>query len=287
MGKSYIGGIATPHYYKLNVAAPIDNRDVVDTINDLYDAETWRGTDAGDENLYIYEGLTVYVKEAKTSYTLVDIEKYNTPDGWKEAGSEVVDMYKYISDNNGSTEGIDEMAALSVGSGLQLLKDKVGLVDGKIPFDVLPDSVTSGLVYGGTATVQASSNITIATLSVAFINLSDGTVEIGDVLEASLARSYPNVFFIINRIAGEDFGYAVGDWVISSGNTWEHIKQANTISSIAGLTGVITVEDLVNKLTTNELTDTIELATIADVKSLAQGAAENALRWNDVSLPTA
>jgi hypothetical protein len=286
MARSYTGGKTTPHYYNIDAAAPIDNRFVVQTLNDLYKEDTWRSqVDEDDENLYLYEGLIVYVQEEKTAYILKDIEKYSSAEGWKIAGAEVVDMYKYIEDNNG-TEGINEDAALSVGSGVRLLRDKVGLDEtGKIPISVLPDNVVSGLIYGGTVTIQLDGNPTVTTISQAFKDLSDGEVAEGNPLTSQLAIKYPNVFFIVNLVLEVDSNFSVGDWLISSGQIWEHIKQSNNVSSVCGLTGVITTEKLVGKLTNDGLDDNVELVTVKEAKSIAYSQVSEVLKWIDISSP--
>lgn len=290
MARSYTGGKTTPHYYNIDAAAPIDNRSVVQTLEDLYDVNTWRSqVDEEDENLYLYEGLIVYVQEEKTAYVLKDIDNWNNAEGWKVVGAEIVNIYDYITDEGLNEEGIDKTAALSVLSGIRLLKDKVGLDPdtGKIPISVLPESVTSGLVYGGTVAVQSSGAITVATMSQQFIDISDNNVNVGDPLDASLATLYPNVFFIINNIVAANTKYSLGDWVISSGKIWEHIAQASTVSSVCGLTGVINTNDLSAKLSNTNLDDSIELATINKVKSIAEGKVVDALTWIDISLPNA
>lgn len=287
MARSYTGGKTTPHYYNIDAAAPIDNRSVVQTLEDLYDADTWRSqVDEEDENLYLYEGLIVYVQEEKTAYVLKDIDNWNNAEGWKVVEAEIVNIYDYITDGVLDEEGIDKTAALSVLSGIQLLKNKVGLDEtGRIPISVLPDSVTSGLVYGGTVAVQSSGAITVTTRSQQFIDISDNNVNVGDPLDASLATLYPNVFFIINNIVAVNTDYSLGDWVISSGRTWEHIKQASTVSSVCGLTGAITTDALSAMLSNNNLDDDIELATMSKAKNVAENVVTQALEWIDIDLP--
>lgn len=289
MARSYTGGKTTPHYYNIDAAAPIDNRSVVQTLGDLYDADTWRSqVDEEDENLYLYEGLIVYVQEKKTAYALKDIDNWNNAEGWKVVGAEIVNIYDYITDEGLNEEGIDKTAALSVLSGIELLKDKVGLDEnGKIPVTVLPDSVTSGLVYGGTATIQANGTPTIATMSEQFVNISNGEVTVNTPLDNSLASLYPNVFFIINTIVAVDTNYSLGDWLISSGRTWEHIKQASTVSRVCGLTGDISTSDLSAKLSNSDLDDSVELVTRNKAKSIAEGVVTEALTWIDIRLPNA
>ena len=96
-----------------------------------------------------------------------------------------------------------------------------------------------------------------------------------------------SVFFIINTIVAVNTDYSLGDWVISSGTTWEHIKQASTVSSVCGLTGVISTSDLSAKLSNSDLNDSVELATMSKAKSVAEGEIAKALTWIDIRLPNA
>lgn len=286
MGKVYSGGIATPHYYNINAAAPIDNRSVVKKLTDLYDYSTWQNNDdENDDNLYLYEGLLVYVEEEKNAYILKDITKYDSAEGWKVAGAEIVNIYEYIIDEGLNEEEIDKTAALSVLSGIRLLKEKVGLDEtGKIPVAVIPDSITSGLLYGGTARVQTNGTVCIESPTQALIDLND-QVKQGDVLNESFAHEFLNVFFIVKVIEADDHGYSIGDWLISNGRGWDHIKQANVVTQVCGLTGVITKQELIAKLSEDNDNKALELATMQDVNDTTRNRIQEALTWQTVTLP--
>jgi hypothetical protein len=286
MGKVYSGGIATPHYYNINAAAPIDNRSVVKTLTDLYDFSTWQNDDENDDNLYLYEGLLVYVEEEKNAYILKDITKYNSAEGWKVAGAEIVNIYDYITDEGLNEEGIDKTAALSVVSGIRLLKEKVGLDPGtgKIPTNLIPDSITSGLLYGGTARVKTNGTVCIESPTQALIDLNDQIGQ-GDVLDESFANEFLNVFFIVKVIEADDHGYSIGDWLISNGRGWDHIKQANVVTQVCGLTGVVTKQELIGKLTEDNDNKSLELATMQDVNDTTKNMIQGALTWQTVTLP--
>ena len=69
--------------FEPRTASPLDARQVVDYISDLTDIETWK-SDNG--NYYYYEGMKVYVKENKKTYTLTSDNPANI-NNWKQEGT--------------------------------------------------------------------------------------------------------------------------------------------------------------------------------------------------------
>lgn len=69
--------------FQVEAAAPLDTRTVVQNLTDLTSESTW----LKDGNLYIYEGMEVYVEETKNKYLLTDPTNYNNITSWKNTGS--------------------------------------------------------------------------------------------------------------------------------------------------------------------------------------------------------
>ena len=109
--------------------------------------------------------------------------------------------------------------------------------DSRILPSLLPDWLMGQLLYGGT--VDGSS---VATVSAAF---KDRYGTDGDTvtLNASNASQYEGVYFIASADASsgvvQSLGVRTGDWVVSNGLAWPKIDNTDSVSSVAGLTGVI------------------------------------------------
>lgn len=109
--------------------------------------------------------------------------------------------------------------------------------DSRILPSLLPDWLMGQLLYGGT--VDGSS---VATVSAAF---KDRYGTDGDTvtLNASNASQYEGVYFIASADASsgvvQSLGVRTGDWVVSNGLAWTKIDNTDSVSSVAGLTGVI------------------------------------------------
>lgn len=109
--------------------------------------------------------------------------------------------------------------------------------DSRILPSLLPDWLMGQLLYGGT--VDGSS---VATVSAAF---KDRYGADGDTvtLNASNASQYEGVYFIASADASsgvvQSLGVRTGDWVVSNGLAWTKIDNTDSVSSVAGLTGVI------------------------------------------------
>ena len=172
------------------------------------------------------------------------------------SGSKVYDLY--ISDTPVSGEapsgsaGIDEAelwTILTDGEGGEVIDishipdipagSVTGLLgtDGRISASLLPDFLLGQLLYGGT--IGASS---VVTLSAAFkdrYNVSASTLTV----TASNAAAYEGVYFIASADGTSgivsSLGVRTGDWVVSSGISWNKIDNTDSVSSVAGLTGVI------------------------------------------------
>lgn len=109
--------------------------------------------------------------------------------------------------------------------------------DSRILPSLLPDWLMGQLLYGGT--VDGSS---VATVSAAFKDRY-GTGGDTVTLNASNAAQYEGVYFIASADASsgvvQSLGVRTGDWVVSNGIEWTKIDNTDSVSSVAGLTGVI------------------------------------------------
>lgn len=109
--------------------------------------------------------------------------------------------------------------------------------DSRILPSLLPDWLMGQLLYGGT--VDGSS---VATVSAAFKDRY-GTGGDTVTLNASNASQYECVYFIASADASsgvvQSLGVRTGDWVVSNGLAWTKIDNTDSVSSVAGLTGVI------------------------------------------------
>ncbi len=109
--------------------------------------------------------------------------------------------------------------------------------DSRILPSLLPDWLMGQLLYGGT--VDGSS---VATVSAAFKDRY-GTGGDTVTLNASNASQYEGVYFIASADASsgvvQSLGVRTGDWVVSNGLAWTKIDNTDSVSSVAGLTGVI------------------------------------------------
>ena len=82
---------------ELQKGAPIDSRTVVEYKSDLINTgDIWN---AKDGSKYLYDGLTVYVKDTDELYTLIDASNYSNSDysSWKKIASD--DDVKNLNDN--------------------------------------------------------------------------------------------------------------------------------------------------------------------------------------------
>lgn len=98
---------------------------------------------------------------------------------------------------------------------------KADLVGGKVPTSQLPDSIVGSVQYQGTW--NASTN------TPAIPAASDA---LGNYYKVSVAGS--------TNIDGE-VDWKVGDWIISDGSIWSKVDNTETVTSVAGRTGNITL----------------------------------------------
>lgn len=94
-------------------------------------------------------------------------------------------------------------------------------VNGKLPTSMFDDALLGNVKYMGTW--DASTNTP---------TLEETPTDPGHYYIVSTAGSFASI----------DFN--VGDWIIANGDTWAKVDNTDAVSSVAGLTGVITVDQL-------------------------------------------
>ena len=178
--------------------------------------------------LYVPSGSGNKVYDLYISDTAVSGE---APSG--SVGIDEAELWTILTDGEGGEViDISHIPAIPAGSVTGLLG-----TDGRISASLLPDFLLGQLLYGGT--IGASS---VAALSAAFkdrYNISASTLTI----TASNAAAYEGVYFIASADGTSgivsSLGVRTGDWVVSSGISWNKIDNTDSVSSVAGLTGVI------------------------------------------------
>lgn len=149
---------------------------------------------------------------------------------------------------------------------------------GKINEGLLPDYILGQLMFGGTienrqviSTEPTEPEIYIKPTQ-SFIDKFEFNSNLKE-LEINAYNFPPDkfegVYFIVTKPSFEGEGmppltmpvtwagveYLVGDWFLSNGVEWVKIDNTESVSSVAGLRGNITAENLITKLTDEELTD--------------------------------
>ena len=104
--------------------------------------------------------------------------------------------------------------------------------NGKLNFAYIPDSIVSGLVYGGV--VNGSGIITASNHTEALDGLNISAVDTAD---------YPGYFFIFTAdYTFDNVEYNTGDWIISQGTHtpgWAKIDNSDKVSSVNDKTGAV------------------------------------------------
>lgn len=122
--------------------------------------------------------------------------------------------------------------------------------DGKIPVGLLPDVVLGNVLYGGnlnsapinantwaatpSASLKTRLRMTAAVTSITIKNQEGGTSTTGYGWKA-----LEGVYFIANA-AGTFAGisFEVGDWLISTGDSWQKVDNTDTIKTVGGVSPV-------------------------------------------------
>lgn len=139
--------------------------------------------------------------------------------------------------------------------------------DGKIPVGLLPDVVLGNVLYGGnlnsaptdtntwlatpSASLKTRLGLTSTVTSITIKNQEGGTSTTGYGWKA-----LEGVYFIANvkgTFAG--FSFEVGDWLISTGDSWQKVDNTDTIKTVGGVApvdGNVVVEGVTGVSVTGE-----------------------------------
>lgn len=120
------GDIRTSVNYEVMAKKPLDARELKPTKASLFDKGSWS---YDGDNVYIQEGLKVFVQDEKKLYLLVDETKYDTEEGWEViATGELAEMEQVVVID--SLDSLLTDAALSANQG-RILKARIEEVAGE------------------------------------------------------------------------------------------------------------------------------------------------------------
>ena len=219
--------------------------------------------------------------------TKVDSTNFNT-----EWVSQNVFMKKseYDTDNNGRVDKADVAYALQGPTYKAELKntssntyvvteDEKGKRNGVVPLDsnrkilpeYLPDSITSGLTYGGIFNAQTRV-VRLTEAAKSILGISADTMTLED--SPQVPAGYPaNVeLFYVTTVADTfaSMDFAVGDWLISLGTSWQQLKNGSQVSSVNGATGAVQLNsDDISQGVSNLYMTPQERSKLADIEPQA------------------
>lgn len=156
------------------------------------------------------------------------------------------------------------------------LAGKADLENGKIMATQLPDYILGQLLFGGTITAGGGNTMEVSPSSNLLHKLKKPSTTSSLTINNNEedAETYEGVYFIVTGGLTSIFGFpvVVGDWFISTGQDWRKVDNTDAVSSVAGLTGVITASALAQKLAATG--DANELALKSEVDDNADASAE-------------
>jgi len=79
--------------FEPRLKAPFDAREEVDTFSDLTSSSTWEDEDG---NIWLYNGLSVFVRDEKKKYLLIDRDNYDLDASWEEMSVDPDKFYKFV-----------------------------------------------------------------------------------------------------------------------------------------------------------------------------------------------
>lgn len=152
-----------------------------------------------------------------------------------------------------------------------LLANKADLEDGKIIAAQLPDYILGQMLFGGTIESGTATQMTVTPTANLLnkIGKTDSDLTNGNLtIQNTSYETYEGVYFISSINFGNTNvlnipDVRIGDWIISTGTSWRKVDNTDAVSSVAGLTGVITASALAEKLA--ETGDANELALKSEV----------------------
>ena len=268
--------------FEVKAAAALDPRVAVATKAELFIKDTWPH-DGGDP--YLYDGLVVGVVDEQAVYMLVDRSKYNEEAGWLRVDAGNAEQIEVI--DNLDSDRTDAALSAKQGKALKvLLGSKADLgTDGKIKSEQLPDYILGQVLFGGLIEYDEAGQVYHISASE---TAQKKYPDLAGAFVADLsAVNYEGVYFISNVNGKLDFAagsldVSKGDWVISNGTEWAKIDNSDAVTSVAGLDGNITAEQLADKLKSyfdesGAAADILENSTGDDYIVVGANAANNGL----------
>ena len=180
---------------------------------------------------------------------------FKNNDAWITIGGDISgELNKKLDKNNTATysvygvAGAGDQVMFSITGGHNKIVGVGG--DGKIPVGLLPDVVLGNVLYGGnlnsaptdantwaatpSASLKTRLGIAAAVTSITIKNQEGGASTTGYGWEA-----LEGVYFIANA-AGTFAGisFEVGDWLISTGDSWQKVDNTDTIKTVGGVSPV-------------------------------------------------
>ena len=147
MSKIFTGNIALASAIRPTGAQPLDDRTVVQSLDDLYSS---LGT-------AVYNGMVVYVVDETSLYILVDKSKIDTPAGWKKVdgnGNGTITAESY-------TKACDLATADNIGQIIYVTAEEPS---GNVTYTAGPYIVTGEGTISKIGTTSASGDISEETL---------------------------------------------------------------------------------------------------------------------------
>ena len=168
----------------------------------------------------------LFVLNSDTWYAVGEVEQYTTlTAGEATTGTDITG--KLISAKVLADYVAERMATLGTAAtkdvGTAQGQIPVLGTNGKLPTSMFDDALLGNVKYMGTW--DASTNT--------------------PTLEETPAEGDKGHYYIVSKDGNfADLDFKVGDWIIANGNEWGKIDNTDAVSSVAGLTGVITVDQL-------------------------------------------
>lgn len=206
-----------------------------------------------------------FISEAEADNKYTDKNKTDVLEGDIKELKEKVDDIENNSTKIAIVDSLnsnDATKALSAKQGKEiknLLDQKASLDNGKIITSQLPDYLLGQMMFGGLIYIN-NSVIPTENFKAKYGPFSGQYVIIG----IHEYFKYEGIYFIAHENGTIlDIDVKVGDWIVSTGSSWEKIDNTDAITSVAGLTGNVDTSSLAAKLA--DITDSNSLARKTDL----------------------
>ena len=183
-----------------------------------------------------------------------------------EAANDAAESINGATDNANSAADAANAAATRAERAIEefgpAIANKADLENGKIIASQLPDYLLGQVMFGGIIDYGQPTYMDVSTSA-------DFRAKFNYAGEAKRITSseyglYNGVYFI-SRVDGYFLGNGVniGDWIISTGNSWKKVDNSDAVTSVAGLVGYVDASSLAAVLA--DLTDSNSLARKTDL----------------------